>query len=169
MPALPDLLTIGELGQRSGAAPSALRFYEQLGLIRATRTGGNQRRYERAALRRVAFILAARHLGVPLEEIRVALATLPIERTPKAADWARLSARWRRRLDERIVEIQSLRDKLTSCIGCGCLSLQRCKLLNSDDKVAARGAGPRILYPEGVDASANVPDASSARSLRASV
>src|SRR2546425_11482992 len=136
MGALPDLLTIGELSQRSGAAASALRFYERLGLIHATRTGGNQRRYERAALRRVAFLLAARHLGVPLEDIRRALATLPSDRTPKAVDWGRLSARWRTQLDGRIVELQSLRDKLTSCIGCGCLSLQRCKVLNNDDEVA---------------------------------
>jgi len=157
MGALPDLLTIGELSQRSGAAPSALRFYERLGLIHATRTGGNQRRFERAALRRVAFVLAARHLGVPLEDIRRALATLPSDRTPKAVDWGRLSARWRTQLDGRIVELQSLRDKLTSCIGCGCLSLQRCKLLNNDDEVAARGAGPRILYPEGVRSLAHRP------------
>jgi len=158
MGALPELLTIGELSQRSGVAPSALRFYERLGLIRATRTEGNQRRYERAALRRVAFVLAARHLGVPLEDVRRSLATLPSDRTPKAADWGRLSARWRSRLDERITEMESLRDKLTSCIGCGCLSLQRCKLLNSDDKVAARGAGPRLLYPKGVGPSADVRD-----------
>ena len=167
MPALPDLLTIGELSQRSGAAPSALRFYERLGLIRATRTGGNQRRYERAALRRVAFILAARHLGMSLEEVRIALVTLPNERTPKAADWARLSARWRSQLDDRVAEIQNLRDQLTSCIGCGCLSLERCKLLNTDDKVASRGAGPRILYPEGVYPSASVAD-NSARRRRSS-
>jgi MerR family redox-sensitive transcriptional activator SoxR len=169
MGALPDLLTIGELSQRSGAAPSALRFYERLGLIRATRTGGNQRRYERAALRRVAFVLAARHLGVPLEEVRKALATLPSDRTPRAADWARLSARWRSRLDERIAEMHNLRDKLTSCIGCGCLSLQRCKLLNRDDTVALRGAGPRLLYPKGVGSSADVPDVSGAGSHAVSI
>lgn len=152
MASLPDLITIGELSERSGVAPSALRFYEQRGLIGAVRTSGNQRRYSRATLRRVAFILAARHVGVSLEQVREALAVLPADRTPRAADWARVSAAWRRRLDDRIGELEALRDKLTGCIGCGCLSLQRCKLLNSEDRVAARGAGPRLLYPRGVKA-----------------
>lgn len=149
MPPLPKALTIGELSARSGAAPSALRFYEQVGLISATRTTGNQRRYSRGTLRRVAFILAAQHVGASLAEIGAALATLPTDRTPIASDWARLSARWRGRLDERITELEGLRDRLTSCIGCGCLSLQRCRLLNPDDRVARRGAGPRLLYPKG--------------------
>ena len=147
---LPDLLTIGELSARSGVAPSALRFYEQLGLIGATRTGGNQRRYTRATLRRVAFLRAARSVGMTLEQVHAALGTLPLNRTPRAADWQRLSSSWRLRLDERIGELEHLRDKLTSCIGCGCLSLQTCRLFNADDAVAARGSGPRILYPRGL-------------------
>lgn len=147
---LPDDITIGELSRRSGVAPSALRFYERIGLIRSSRTRGNQRRYARATLRRVAFVLAARHVGVPLEQVREALAMLPSDRTPVAADWMRLSRSWRSRLDERIDELEKLRDKLTGCIGCGCLSLQRCKLLNADDSAARRGPGPRLLYPGGL-------------------
>lgn len=143
-------LTIGELSRRSGVAPSALRYYERLGLIRAMRTGGNQRRYERAELRRVAFIRISQQVGVSLEEIREALASLPESRTPTKADWAALSARWRKRLDERIAFMERLRDDLTGCIGCGCLSLQRCRLSNPDDQLAAEGAGPRLLLPPGV-------------------
>jgi MerR family transcriptional regulator, redox-sensitive transcriptional activator SoxR len=143
-------LTIGELAHRSGVAPSALRYYERLGLIRAGRTGGNQRRYERAELRRVAFIRIAQQVGVSLEEIRTALDSLPESRTPTRADWARLSARWRSKLDERIAFIERLRDDLTGCIGCGCLSLQRCKLYNPSDSLAEDGAGPRLLLPPGV-------------------
>jgi MerR family redox-sensitive transcriptional activator SoxR len=150
VPALPDLLPIGQLSSRSGAAPSALRFYEDVGLIASTRSAGNQRRYARATLRRVAFILAARNLGVSLADVRDALATLPVDRTPRAGDWARMSATWRRRLNARIAELERLRDQLTSCIGCGCLSLQRCKLLNANDQIARRGAGPRLLYPAGI-------------------
>ena len=150
MPALPELLTIGELSRRSGASASALRFYERLGLISSTRTSGRQRRYERSQLRRVAFILAARHVGISLDDVHVALATLPTNRAPKAADWQRLSSSWRTDLDERIAALAGLRDKLTSCIGCGCLSLQRCKLFNAQDAAAARGPGPRILYPGGI-------------------
>jgi MerR family transcriptional regulator, redox-sensitive transcriptional activator SoxR len=140
-----DLLTIGELSARSGVATSALRYYEKLGLIRSTRTGGNQRRYERAELRRVAFIRVAAQVGVPLDEIAEALRSLPASRTPTRADWARLSARWRSRLDEQIGLLERLRDKLSSCIGCGCLSLQRCALSNPKDVLAARGAGPHYL------------------------
>jgi MerR family transcriptional regulator, redox-sensitive transcriptional activator SoxR len=140
-------LTIGELARRSGVAPSALRYYERLGLIRAVRTGGNQRRYERAELRRVAFIRISQQVGVSLEEIREALASLPESRTPTRADWARLSAHWRGRLNERISYLERLRDELTGCIGCGCLSLQRCRLYNPDDQLAAEGAGPRLLLP----------------------
>lgn len=150
MPPLPKLLTIGELSARSGVAPSGLRFYEQRGLIIATRTAGNQRRYGREMLRRVAFILAAQRIGASLVEIRVALAALPTDRTPNAADWAQLSGTWRDRLDERITELVGLRDRLTSCIGCGCLSLRRCRLLNPDDAVATRGPGPRLLFPTGL-------------------
>ena len=140
-----ETLTIGELSARSGVAPSALRFYEREGLIHATRTSGNQRRYERAELRRVAFIKIAQQVGVSLEEIRVALASLPENRTPTKADWSRLSARWRHKLEERITVLERLRDQLTGCIGCGCLSLQRCKLVNPSDQLAVRGAGPQMI------------------------
>jgi MerR family redox-sensitive transcriptional activator SoxR len=140
-----ELLTIGDLAARSGVAQSALRFYEREGLIRATRTGGNQRRYERSTLRRVAFIKVSQQVGVSLDEIREALRSLPESRTPTKADWARLSARWRRQLDERIALMQRLRDDLTGCIGCGCLSLQRCKLYNPSDELATIGPGPRLL------------------------
>ncbi len=140
-----DALTIGEMAARSGMAPSALRYYERLGLIRAARTGGNQRRYDRAELRRIAFIRIAQQVGISLDEIRAALASLPENRTPTRADWARLSARWRSRLDERIALLERLRDNLTGCIGCGCLSLQRCRLYNPDDVLAGEGTGARRL------------------------
>ena len=140
-----ELLTIGDFAGRSGVAQSALRFYEKEGLIRSTRTSGNQRRYQRSELRRVAFIKVAQQVGVSLDEIREALAALPENRTPTKADWARLSARWRHRLDERIALMERLRDRLTGCIGCGCLSLQRCNLINPQDRLAAAGSGPRTL------------------------
>jgi len=140
-----ELLTIGDMAARSGVAQSALRFYEREGLIRSTRTGGNQRRYERHELRRIAFIRIAQQVGVSLDEIRTALAALPENRTPTKADWARLSARWRRKLEERITLMERLRDQLTGCIGCGCLSLQRCTLINPNDRLAARGKGPQML------------------------
>ncbi len=140
-----ELLTIGDFADRSGVAQSALRFYEKEGLIRSTRTSGNQRRYQRSELRRVAFIKVAQQVGVSLDEIREALAALPENRTPTKADWARLSARWRHRLDERIALMERLRDRLTGCIGCGCLSLQRCNLFNPQDRMAATGSGPRSL------------------------
>jgi MerR family redox-sensitive transcriptional activator SoxR len=141
-----DLLTIGELSTRSGVAPSALRYYERMGLIQATRTTGNQRRYERATLRRVAFIRVSAQVGVPLEEIRVALASLPEGRTPTKADWARLSRTWRSRLDAQIALMQRLRDDLDGCIGCGCLSLKSCSLYNRNDELATVGSGPiRLL------------------------
>jgi MerR family transcriptional regulator, redox-sensitive transcriptional activator SoxR len=140
-----ELLTIGDFAARSGVAPSALRYYEREGLLRSTRTTGNQRRYRRSELRRVAFIRIAQQIGVSLEEIREALAALPENRTPTKADWSRLSARWRRRLEERITLMERLRDQLTGCIGCGCLSMQRCKLVNPDDTLAAAGPGPRNL------------------------
>jgi MerR family redox-sensitive transcriptional activator SoxR len=140
-----ELLTIGDFAVRSGVAPSALRYYEKEGLIRSTRTGGNQRRYQRSELRRVAFIRIAQQVGVSLDEIREALAELPENRTPTRADWTRLSAHWRKRLDDRIALMERLRDQLTGCIGCGCLSLQRCKLVNPSDRLAATGQGARIL------------------------
>ena len=143
-----ELLTIGDFAVRSGVAPSALRFYEKEGLIRSTRTSGNQRRYLRSELRRVAFIKIAQQVGVSLDEIREALAALPENRTPTKADWSGLSARWRRRLDDRIALLERLRDQLTGCIGCGCLSLQRCKLINPEDRLAATGPGPRKLLGE---------------------
>jgi MerR family transcriptional regulator, redox-sensitive transcriptional activator SoxR len=140
-----NLLTIGELSARSGVATSALRYYERLGLVRATRTSGNQRRYARSELRRVAFIRVSTQVGVPLAVIGDALATLPASRTPTKADWAKLSRMWRGRLDEQIALLQGLRDKLTGCIGCGCLSLKSCALYNPDDKLADRSDGPVIL------------------------
>ncbi|MDY7084088.1 MAG: redox-sensitive transcriptional activator SoxR [Actinomycetota bacterium] len=140
-----ETLSIGDFAARSGVAPSALRYYEREGLIRSTRTSGNQRRYERAELRRVAFIRIAQQVGVSLDEIRAALAELPENRTPTRADWARLSDRWRHRLEEKIALMQRLRDDLSGCIGCGCLSLHRCKLINPDDALAAEGTGPRVL------------------------
>ena len=140
-----DELTIGELAARSGVAPSALRFYETRGLIAARRTGGNQRRYERAILRRVALIQAGRAAGVPLERIRAALETLPTSRTPTRRDWERLSRGWREDLDRRIDTLHSIRDRLTTCIGCGCLSIDRCALLNPDDEAGHMGSGAHYL------------------------
>jgi MerR family transcriptional regulator, redox-sensitive transcriptional activator SoxR len=140
-----DSLTIGELSSRSGVPASALRYYEDRGLIRSTRTAGNQRRYERAELRRVAFIRIAQRVGLTLDEISEALSALPGARTPTKADWSRLSARWRSRIDEQIALMQRLRDRLASCIGCGCLSLQRCRISNPDDDLAALGPGPHHL------------------------
>jgi MerR family redox-sensitive transcriptional activator SoxR len=137
-----ELLTIGDFAARSGVAPSALRYYERERLIRSTRTSGNQRRYQRTELRRVAFIKVAQQVGVSLDEIREALAALPENRTPTKADWTRLSARWRKRLDERIQLMERLRDQLTGCIGCGCLSLESCALANPGDRSARRGPGP---------------------------
>jgi MerR family transcriptional regulator, redox-sensitive transcriptional activator SoxR len=140
-----DLLTVGEVAHRSGYAASALRYYEKLGLVSAARTTGNQRRYERNVLRRLAFIRAARNVGLSLEEISAALATLPGGRTPTRADWTRLSRAWRSRLDEQIEALQTLRDGLDSCIGCGCLSLRRCAMSNPDDQVAPFGPGAAYL------------------------
>jgi MerR family redox-sensitive transcriptional activator SoxR len=152
MPALPDRITIGELAARSGVATSALRFYEARRLIAAERTAGNQRVYARPTLRRVAFIRAAQEVGLSLDEIAAALSTLPTDRTPVKKDWERLSRAWRDRLEDRIVELERLRDKLTGCIGCGCLSLKRCGLLNRDDRVASNGAGARYLLGDVADA-----------------
>jgi MerR family redox-sensitive transcriptional activator SoxR len=142
-----DLLTVGEAAARSGFAPSALRYYERLGLIDATRTSGGRRRYQRSVLRRLAFIRAARNVGLSLEEVAAALSTLPGGRTPTRADWTRLSRSWRRRLDGQIAALQALRDGLDSCIGCGCLSLRRCAFSNPQDAAARRGPGA-VFLPE---------------------
>ena len=140
-------LTIGELSARAGVATSALRYYESQGLIHSERTPGNQRRYPRAVLRRVAFIRSAQRVGLTLEEISEALRTLPENRTPTRADWARLSRGWRPRIDAQIERLERLRSKLDSCIGCGCLSLRTCALSNPDDEVAPRGPGAVFLEP----------------------
>jgi MerR family redox-sensitive transcriptional activator SoxR len=143
------VLTIGELSRRSGLAHSALRFYEANGLIHAVRTDGNQRRYERATLRRIAFVQAGRAAGIPLAEVRAALDTLPTGRAPTRRDWERLSRRWRGDLEERIATLTALRDRLTTCIGCGCLSIDACGLLNPGDEAAAAGPGARYLRSAG--------------------
>jgi MerR family redox-sensitive transcriptional activator SoxR len=140
-----DELTIGELARRSGVAQSALRFYEHRGLIRARRTDGNQRRYERAMLRRIAFVQAGKAAGIPLRRIHAALQTLPESRIPTRRDWERLSKRWREDLDARIATLEALRGRLDTCIGCGCLSIDKCELLNPDDEAAALGAGAHYL------------------------
>jgi MerR family transcriptional regulator, redox-sensitive transcriptional activator SoxR len=142
---VPRELTIGELSARSGVAPSALRFYERQGLIAAQRTSGNQRRYESATLRRVALVQAGRAAGIPLTAVRAALETLPINRTPTRRDWERLSRGWRADIDARIETLQALRGRLDTCIGCGCLSIDRCDLLNPDDAAAALGPGAHYL------------------------
>ena len=136
-------LSVGEVAKRSGVAVSALHFYERKGLIRSLRTAGNQRRFPREVLRRLAVIRVAQRVGMPLEAVGAALAELPEGRTPTKAEWARMSARWRTELDERIQLLQFLRDQLTGCIGCGCLSLKRCRLANPDDMLAAQGDGPQ--------------------------
>jgi MerR family transcriptional regulator, redox-sensitive transcriptional activator SoxR len=138
-------LTVGQLSARAGVAVSALHFYESRGLIRSRRTSGNQRRYARDTLRRIAFIRVAQRVGIPLSTIAAALASLPESRTPTAADWAELSAGWRAELDLRIARLTQLRDDFTDCIGCGCLSLDRCHLANPSDRYAARGPGPGRL------------------------
>lgn len=142
------VLSVGELAERSGVAVSTLHYYERRGLLAAARSGGNQRRYPRAALRRVAFIRAAQALGIGLAEIADALAGLPQQRTPTKADWSRLSAGWRARLDERIAALQALRDRLDGCIGCGCLSLRACALWNPQDRCAEQGSGPQRLIAQ---------------------
>jgi MerR family transcriptional regulator, redox-sensitive transcriptional activator SoxR len=138
-------LTIGELSARSGVSSSALRFYEREGLIASRRTDGNQRRYDRGALRRVALVQAGKAAGIPLERIRQALDLLPNRRTPTKRDWERLSRSWARELDERITTLEAIRGRLTTCIGCGCLSLRTCGLLNPADEASARGAGAHYL------------------------
>lgn len=135
-----DVLTVSEVAHRSGFAASALRFYEKEGLIHASRTSGGQRRYARSVLRRLAFIRAASNVGLSLEEVRDELSRLPEARTPTKADWARISQHWRRRLDDQVAALEALRDRLESCIGCGCLSLKQCAFSNPEDKA---GSGPK--------------------------
>ena len=149
MPQLPSEireLTVGQLSARSGVAVSALHFYEARGLIVSRRTPGNQRRYARDVLRRVAFIRAAQRVGIPLREIGDALKQLKGSRTPTRDDWARLSAAWQDELDDRITQLQDLRDRLTGCIGCGCLSIDRCPFANPNDVLGTEGDGPRNLH-----------------------
>lgn len=141
-------LTPGEVARRSGLAVSALHFYENKGLIHSYRSNGNQRRYSRDVLRRVAVIKVAQRVGIPLAEIGRALADLPDGRTPNAQDWKHLSARWRRELDQRIQSLTQLRDELDGCIGCGCLSINACRLRNPLDELSEDGPGPRLLDPE---------------------
>jgi MerR family transcriptional regulator, redox-sensitive transcriptional activator SoxR len=139
-----DLLPIGELAARSGTAASALRYYEEIGLIQAERTTGGQRRYRRATLRRLAFIRAAQRIGLTLDEVRDSLADLPTDHVT-SADWNRVAATWQHRIDAQIADLQHLRARLTACVGCGCLSLTRCGLYNPEDGAGARGAGARFL------------------------
>lgn len=142
---LANHLTIGQVAERSGVPHTALRFYEDRGLIRAERTAGNQRRYPRSVLRRIAFIRSAQRVGLSLEDIADALATLPADHAPTKADWTRLSRTWQTELDARIDALQRLRDNLTDCIGCGCLSLRSCTLMNPEDRLAGFGPGaPRL-------------------------
>ena len=144
-PMTDDLLSIGEVAERCGIATSALRFYERQGLIRSARSAGNQRRFHRDELRRIAFIKVAQQVGLSLEEIAEALDLLPTERSPNKHDWERLSRAWRDRLDHQLALLQGLRDELDSCIGCGCLSLRACRLYNPDVRAAELGSGPRYL------------------------
>jgi MerR family redox-sensitive transcriptional activator SoxR len=143
LPESSELLTIGEVARRSGVAASALRFYEDRGLIESERAGSGHRRFRRLVLRRVAFIVFAQRVGLSLGEIEAELAELPPDRVPTRRDWSRLSSRWSTRIDERIAELRRLKAGLTECIGCGCLSLDRCKLSNPADRAAGLGPGPR--------------------------
>jgi MerR family redox-sensitive transcriptional activator SoxR len=138
-----ELLTIGEVSRRSGVAASALRFYEERGLLASERAGSGHRRYPRAVLRRIAFIVFAQRVGLTLDEIGTELARLPPGRAPTRRDWSRLSGTWTSRIDDRIAELERLRAGLTDCIGCGCLSLERCRMANPDDRAARLGPGPR--------------------------
>jgi MerR family redox-sensitive transcriptional activator SoxR len=143
-----ELLPIGAMSERTGVSHSALRFYEAEGLIHSTRSDGGQRRYTRDTLRRVSFIRVAQQVGLTLEEIGDALASLPENRTPNQRDWERLSKSWQPRLDHQIAVLERLRDRLTGCIGCGCLSMKACRLLNPGDEAAARGPGPRYVLDD---------------------
>ena len=139
-----SLLTITEVSRRSGVASSALRFYEERGLIKSQRAGSGHRRYPREVLRRIAFIVFAQRIGLTLEEVSGELGRLPTGRVPKGYDWAQISTRWSERVDERIAELQRLRGGLTGCIGCGCLSLAKCKFVNPNDRAGLKGAGPYV-------------------------
>ena len=141
-------LSVGQVARRAGVAVSTLHFYESRGLIRSRRNAGNQRRYTRDVLRRVAVIKVAQRTGMPLSAIAEALQALPPDRAPSATDWKRLSGQWRAELEERIARLQRLRDQLNGCIGCGCLSLKACPLRNPDDALASEGGGPRLLDPD---------------------
>ena len=143
-----EMLSIGEVAERANVATSALRFYEREGLISSVRTDGGQRRYQREVLRRIAFVRAAQRVGLTLEEVKQALSALPESRTPTTNDWRRLSRTWRPLLDRRIAELERVRDRLDTCIGCGCLSLGVCRLLNPNDVAGAEGPGPRWLLDE---------------------
>jgi MerR family redox-sensitive transcriptional activator SoxR len=143
-----DLLTISEVSRRSGVASSALRFYEERGLISSERAGSGHRRYARPVLRRIAFVVFAQRVGLTLGEIRAELAKLPPDRAPTRRDWSRLSSTWTSRIDQRIAELERLKVGLTECIGCGCLSLERCKLANPGDRAASLGPGPRYWVGE---------------------
>lgn len=140
-----ELLTIGEMSSRTGVAVSALRYYEELGLIASERTSGNQRRYRRHMLRRVSLVSVAKRLGIPLADVQDAFSSVPLDRMPSHEDWQRASRQWKRRLEERRRGIERLEHELTGCIGCGCLSMKACALLNPDDALAATGSGPRRL------------------------
>ncbi|MFB9310141.1 MerR family redox-sensitive transcriptional activator SoxR [Agromyces hippuratus] len=140
-----ELLTVGEMSRRTGVAPSALRFYEDLGLIASHRTGGNQRRYPRHMLRRVSLISVAKRLGIPLSDVQTAFENVPLDTTPSHEDWQRASRRWKRQLELRRLGIEQLERELTGCIGCGCLSMKACRLLNPDDELGEHGSGPQRL------------------------
>jgi len=140
---MPDLMTIGEVSRRSGVATSALRFYEERGLISSERAGSGHRRYARSVLRRVAFVVFAQRVGLTLQEIGTEFAKLPPDRAPTRRDWSSLSRGWSARIDDRIAELERLKIGLTECIGCGCLSLERCKLANPGDRASGLGPGPR--------------------------
>lgn len=143
-----DLLSIGEVAQRAGVPPSALRYYESLGLIASTRTSGDRRRYHRAVLRRIAVIKSAQRVGLSLEDIGDAFSGVSVDAAPTRAQWTRMAAQWRPVIDQRIADLEKVRDELTGCIGCGCLSLQRCRLYNPDDALGGEGSGSRRLFPD---------------------
>lgn len=140
-----DLLPIGEVTRRTGVAPSALHFYEQLGLIASTRTPGNQRRYRRHMLRRISIIVVAKRIGIPLSEVQELFQTLPVDAPPSHGDWRRVAKRWRAELEERRTQLEHLQRELAGCIGCGCLSLKACRLLNPEDTLGEKGPGPRRI------------------------